>query len=102
VSHKTGKLHAQTPELDGGSYRFQLLLGRHLWHRPRVRVVFPSGEFYELSPQGKWNPKGPKRFVWSQPITVTLPSGVNTFRIVSVDKKRVQVEAFRFEPLPEP
>jgi hypothetical protein len=102
VSHKAGELHVQTHELDGGSYRFQLLLGRHLWHRPRVKVVFWSGEFYELRPQGEWNPKGPKRFVWSQPITVTLPRGANAFRIVSIVKGRVHVEAFRFEPVPEP
>ncbi len=102
VSHKDGALHAQTPELEGGSYRFQLLLGRHLRQQPRIKVIFPSGEFYALRPQGEWNPKGPKRFVWSQPITVTLPSGVSTFRILSVVKERVQVEAFRLEPLLEP
>jgi len=95
ISKRTGFLVAETPELAGGLFRFQLLLERRKPHPLRVRVVFSNQQTHEISA----GPASPGHdFAWSDPVMVNLPSGVSRFRIESVEHEPVHVEGFRLEP----
>src|SRR3990172_1845798 len=99
VGIKTGVLSVQTPVLEGGRYRFRLLLHPGKRHgAPVVRVEFDSGPVFDVSNDG---PRAAAPFSWSEPVEVELIGGVTGFRIRSLIHARMHVEAFRLEPVCE-
>jgi hypothetical protein len=99
IAKRTGFLVVETPELAAGLYRFQLLLERRTPQPARVKVTFPNNQIFEISA----GPGFPNQdFAWSEPIPVSLPAGMSRFRIESVEKTPVHLEAFRLEPRCEP
>ncbi len=95
LAKRTGVLVVRTPDLEGGRYRFRLLLQRKLFHfRPVLRVRFPSGESVPLSATGSAH-EGV--FGWSAPIEVELPAGAGELRIESTQIPPVAVEGIRLD-----
>jgi len=97
VGKKTGVLFVESGAVAAGRYLFRLLLHRGQGEKtgggPVVRVELESGASFAVSPGD--GGKGP--FVWSRPFEVDVPAGVFRFRIRSLVKATVHVEAFRLE-----
>ena len=95
VGYETGILTVQTPELEGGIYQFQLLLNEYSDKKPVVRVELSTGESFELGLPSTKGRQHHKEFVWSDEVSVILPAGISAFRVVSIAKRHVFIEAFR-------
>jgi subtilase family serine protease/flagellar hook assembly protein FlgD len=94
VGKKTGVLFVESGAIEAGRYKFRLLLHRgEKGGGPVVRVELESGASFDVAPSDGGG--GP--FVWSRPFEVDLPAGVLRFRIRSLVKATVHVEAFRLE-----
>lgn len=94
VGKKTGVLFVESGAIEAGQYKFRLLLHRgEKGGGPVVRVELESGASFDVAPSD--GGEGP--FVWSRPFEVDLPAGVLRFRIRSLVKATVHVEAFRLE-----
>ncbi len=117
VKKKTGVLFVETPSVEAGTYRFRVLL--HPGERakePVIRVELDSGTSFDVAADrdGEDDVHGDRDhgdrgddnddnddngpFSWSHGFDVELPSGVTTFRIRSLVKSTVFIEAFRLEP----
>jgi len=98
LADRDGPLRAacavESGAIEAGRYRFRLLLHRgEKGGGPVVRVELESGASFDVAPSDG----GESPFVWSRPFEVDLPAGVLRFRIRSLVKATVHVEAFRLE-----